>query len=85
MSTDTLSICSLPPYRSKEALILQRRLRLMLLQTSLATANSLYCLRDVSSLEQLIDLLQQIRDQEESEQVLKVHFEKPDESDDEEE
>lgn len=57
----------------------------MLLQTSLATANSLYCLRDVSSLEQLIDLLQQIRDQEESEQVLKVHFEKPDESDDEEE
>jgi len=87
MSTDTLplSLSSLPPYRSQEALILQRRLQLMLFQTTISTASSLYCLRDVSSLDNVIDLLQKIRDQEGSEQILKVHFEKPDESDDDEE
>ena len=73
--TDSELIASLPLYRAREATALIRRLSWMRYQLSGAHQSQYLALSDVSSLENLLETLQAIHQEKESEQVLRVHFE----------
>lgn len=73
--TDTDLLMLLPPSRAKEAAVLLRRLSIMRQHMTGASFSSVHALRDVDSLQLVVDTLNRIQEEECEEQVLRIHFE----------